>query len=179
METTFTILDSPFGNILVAWSDRGLERVGIGASVERMADPAWRFVRQLDCPATRQLRAYFAGTLRVFDLPVVLEGTAFQKKVWQDLARIPYGQTASYGEIGARVGSPNASRAVGLACGRNPVPIVIPCHRVIGSGGSLVGFGGGVAMKQALLDFERGRTEGVQETLPFPAPAPAGRRVRR
>jgi methylated-DNA-[protein]-cysteine S-methyltransferase len=179
LETTFTILESPFGNVLVAWSDRGLERVGIGAAVDRHADPAWRFVRRLDCPATEQLRAYFAGTLREFDLPVVLGGTAFQKRVWQDLARIPYGQTASYGEISARIGSPNASRAVGLACGRNPAPIVIPCHRVIGSGGKLVGFGGGIAMKQALLDFERGRERAAQEALPLPAAAPPGGRARR
>jgi methylated-DNA-[protein]-cysteine S-methyltransferase len=165
MTASYTILPSPFGEVLVAWSDRGLERVGIGEAVERQADPRWRRDQNLDCPATRQLRAYFEGALREFDLPVVLEGTPFQKKVWRALSQIPYGETASYGEVGARVGSPDGSRAVGMACGRNPVPIVIPCHRVVGSTGKLVGFGGGIAMKQALLDFERRRAPGAQGRL--------------
>jgi methylated-DNA-[protein]-cysteine S-methyltransferase len=102
-----------------------------------------------------QLRAYFAGTLREFDLKLAPKGTAFQRGVWRELCEIPYGATTSYGQLAARVGNPKASRAVGLANGRNPIPIVIPCHRVIGSNGSLVGYGGGLFIKEHLLALER------------------------
>jgi methylated-DNA-[protein]-cysteine S-methyltransferase len=102
----------------------------------------------------RQLIAYFSGTLTAFDLPLRLEGTEFQKRVWEALQTIPYGGTISYGELARRIGSPNASRAVGLANGRNPLSILLPCHRVIGAGGRLTGYGGGLSRKQALLAFE-------------------------
>lgn len=102
-----------------------------------------------------QLEAYFAGALTTFDVPVRLEGSPFQREVWAELRRIPYGETISYGELAARVGRPGAARAVGLANGRNPVAIIVPCHRVIGSNGALVGYGGGLPAKQALLDLER------------------------
>ncbi len=92
----------------------------------------------------RELRAYFAGELESFDLPLAPEGTPFQQTVWNELCRIPYGDTISYGELARRIGNPNASRAVGLANGSNPIPIVIPCHRVIGSNGKLTGYGGGL-----------------------------------
>jgi methylated-DNA-[protein]-cysteine S-methyltransferase len=105
--------------------------------------------------AADQLGAYFAGTLRRFDLPLDLRGTSFQKRVWSELLRIPFGETRSYGELARVVGNPNASRAVGAANGRNPVAIVVPCHRVIGSDGGLVGFGGGLHYKRRLLDLER------------------------
>ena len=95
--------------------------------------------------AMEQLRAYFAGELRMFDLPLAPEGTPFQLRVWRQLQEIPYGETISYGQLARMIGNPNASRAVGLANGRNPIPIVIPCHRVIGSSGKLVGYGGGLA----------------------------------
>jgi methylated-DNA-[protein]-cysteine S-methyltransferase len=165
MTTAFTFLSSPFGKILVAWSDRGLERVGIGADVEGQADPRWRLDRSLDCEATRQLCEYFDGGRRRFDLPLVIEGTPFRVKVWRALERIPFGETASYGKVGEWVGSPDSSRAVGMACGANPLPIVIPCHRVIGANGRLVGFGGGLEMKRALLEFECQRTSTSQGRL--------------
>ena len=103
---------------------------------------------------TRQLRLYFAGELQIFDLPLELVGTEFQKKVWAALVTIPYGETRSYTEIAVQIGAPRAVRAVGAANGRNPIPIVVPCHRVIGASGSLVGFGGGLEWKRLLLDLE-------------------------
>ena len=107
--------------------------------------------------AVRQMRAYFEGRLRVFDLPLELAGTPFQLRVWDHVRRIPYGKVRSYGEVAAAIGTPRAVRAVGGANGRNPVPIVVPCHRVIGSGGRLVGYGGGLEWKRFLLDLEAGR----------------------
>ncbi len=105
--------------------------------------------------ARRQLDAYFAGKLRRFDLPLAPRGTPFQQRVWAALLNIPYGATRSYGQQAAVIGSPKAVRAVGLANGRNPIAIIIPCHRVIGANGSLTGYGGGMARKQLLLDLER------------------------
>jgi methylated-DNA-[protein]-cysteine S-methyltransferase len=104
--------------------------------------------------AARQLRAYFAGALREFSLPLDMQGTEFQKRVWGQLAAIPYGETRSYLQIAQALGSPRAVRAVGAANGANPVPIVVPCHRVIGARGKLVGYGGGLAMKKRLLELE-------------------------
>jgi methylated-DNA-[protein]-cysteine S-methyltransferase len=105
--------------------------------------------------AAGQLKEYFAGARRDFDLAVTLHGTAFQQKVWEQLKKIPYGETLSYGQLAMRIGQPTASRAVGLANGRNPVSIVIPCHRVIGADGSLTGYGGGIQRKEWLLEHER------------------------
>ena len=107
-----------------------------------------------------QLRAYFRGELTTFDLPLALRGTPFQRRVWAALRTIPYGRTMSYGELAARLGVPSAARAVGLANGRNPVGIIVPCHRVVGANGSLTGYGGGLDRKQRLLDFERGAASG-------------------
>jgi methylated-DNA-[protein]-cysteine S-methyltransferase len=104
--------------------------------------------------AIRQLREYFAGRRNEFELPLAPEGTEFQRTVWNRLREIPYGETISYGELAKRVGNPKASRAVGAANGQNPIPIVIPCHRVIGSNGKLTGFGGGLPVKEALLALE-------------------------
>lgn len=104
--------------------------------------------------ALSQLAAYFEGALTEFDLPLSMEGTSFQRLVWETLKEIPYGTTTSYGELARRVGNPNGSRAVGLANGRNPISIIVPCHRVIGSNGKLTGYGGGLPRKAALLDFE-------------------------
>ena len=105
--------------------------------------------------ATEQLRAYFAGEREGFDLPLAPRGTPFQQKVWKRLCEIPYGETISYGELAKQIGNPQASRAVGLANGSNPIPIVIPCHRVIGSNGKLTGYGGGLPIKEKLLALER------------------------
>jgi methylated-DNA-[protein]-cysteine S-methyltransferase len=103
----------------------------------------------------RQLRAYFAGELKDFDLPLAPKGTEFQQNVWAELCKIPYGETISYGELARRIGNPNASRAVGLANGSNPIPVVIPCHRVIGANGKLTGYGGGLPIKERLLALEK------------------------
>jgi O-6-methylguanine DNA methyltransferase len=104
--------------------------------------------------AIGQLRAYFAGELRDFDLTLDMQGTAFQKRVWGELLHIPYGETRSYSFVAKTIGAPKAVRAVGAANGQNPIPIVVPCHRVIGAGGSLVGYGGGLPLKRLLLDLE-------------------------
>ncbi len=104
--------------------------------------------------AVRQLRGYFDGSLTDFDLPLDLEGTPFQKRVWSELVKIPYGRTRSYREIACAIGAPSAIRAVGAANGANPAPIVVPCHRVIGSSGKLVGYGGGLELKRRLLELE-------------------------
>ena len=106
--------------------------------------------------AEEQLAEYFAGERRVFDLPLAPRGTGFQTRVWRTLLRIPYGETWSYGELARAIGRPAASRAVGAANGRNPIPIIVPCHRVIGANGSLTGYGGGLPIKRWLLDHERG-----------------------
>lgn len=107
--------------------------------------------------AARQFLAYFAGELRRFELPLAPEGTAFERRVWDAVAAIPYGDTRSYAEIARAVGSPGAARAVGAANGANPLPIVVPCHRVVGSGGALTGYAGGLELKRRLLDLESGR----------------------
>lgn len=105
--------------------------------------------------AVKQLKSYFAGELKEFTLPLEPSGTAFMKQVWSALCEIPYGETATYGKIAEKVGAPKAARAVGLANNRNPIPIFIPCHRVIGADGSLTGYRGGLEMKKLLLDLER------------------------
>lgn len=114
--------------------------------------------------AVDQLTAYFAGDLTEFDLDIELKGTEFQQKVWGALCTIPYGETRSYGEIALQIGSPGAFRAVGLANGRNPIGIIVPCHRVIGAGGGLTGYGGGIDRKRALLALEKNGMP-VAETL--------------
>ncbi|MFD8547751.1 methylated-DNA--[protein]-cysteine S-methyltransferase [Streptomyces sp. NPDC059649] len=117
--------------------------------------------------AATQLRAYFRGELTTFDLPLALRGTPFQRRVWAALCTIPYGETRTYGQLAALLGTPGAARAVGLANGRNPVGIIVPCHRVVGADGSLTGYGGGLDRKRRLLAFER-TVEGL-----FPTEAPA------
>jgi methylated-DNA-[protein]-cysteine S-methyltransferase len=112
----------------------------------------------------RQLRDYFAGKLREFHLPLDMEGTEFQKRVWHALLTIPYGETRSYTQIAAQIGAPKAVRAVGAANGRNPIPVIVPCHRVIGASGDLVGFGGGLAWKRLLLDLEAKNAERFRKT---------------
>jgi methylated-DNA-[protein]-cysteine S-methyltransferase len=116
---------------------------------------------QVLAEATRQLDEYFAGQRRGFDLPLALEGTAFQRRVWDALRDIPYGETTSYGRLASEIGQPTAARAVGLANGRNPVSIIVPCHRVVGADGSLTGYGGGLDRKQRLLDLERRASHGT------------------
>lgn len=155
----YRTLSSPIGPLLVAGDRQGL-RFLLFAEGRRAAapQPGWEpDAGALDEPV-RQLTAYFAGTLRAFELPLAPHGTPFQQSVWLELQKIPYGETISYGELARRLGNARAVRAVGLANGSNPIAIVIPCHRVIGSNGSLVGYGGGLPTKQALLALERGQT---------------------
>jgi methylated-DNA-[protein]-cysteine S-methyltransferase len=120
--------------------------------------------------AKKQLAANFEGTLTDFDLPLSMQGTEFQRRVWDALREIPYGTTTSYGELARRVGNPNGSRAVGLANGHNPISIIVPCHRVIGSNGKLTGYGGGLPRKAALLDFEFSVL--INGPAPFPSLQP-------
>jgi len=148
-------IDTPVGPLLVAGDDAGLRLIHFQAGRRRLPpDPAW----QRDAPGfrelARQLAEYFAGERRAFDLVLAPDGTPFQLETWRALSAIPYGRTISYAELARRVGRPAAVRAVGAANGRNPLPIVVPCHRVIGSDGSLTGFGGGLAVKRALLELE-------------------------
>jgi methylated-DNA-[protein]-cysteine S-methyltransferase len=151
--------DTPVGRLMVAGDESGLKHVSFqktyySSSEVRPAEDWEPGERKLG-EALRQLKAYFKGRLRDFDLPLNAEGTEFQKLVWNELCRIPFGQTASYGDVAQAIGKPAASRAVGLANGRNPIAIIVPCHRVIGSNGKLVGYGGGLDQKQTLLELER------------------------
>jgi methylated-DNA-[protein]-cysteine S-methyltransferase len=154
--TYYTQIDSPIGPLLIAGDNHSLCRIEfIKSRRAHPPDPGWREdARPLE-PAIRQLRAYFAGELEVFELPLAPLGTPFQQNVWRRLSDIPYGETISYGELARRIGNPKASRAVGLANGSNPIPIIIPCHRVIGSNGKLTGYGGGLPIKEKLLALER------------------------
>ena len=128
-----------------------------------------RFGTQAHCPsplseaATIQIREYAEGRRTEFDLPLAPKGTAFQLAVWAALQQIPYGETRSYGDIASAIGKPKAARAVGLACHRNPLPILIPCHRVVGKDGALTGYAGGTELKQQLLELEREHYEGTSE----------------
>jgi methylated-DNA-[protein]-cysteine S-methyltransferase len=150
-----TLYDSPVGPLTLVSDGAALVALEFD-NVNRPVLQAPRGEDEVLAAARRQLDAYFAGRLRSFDLPLAPKGTAFQQRVWKALTRIPYGATRSYGALASAIGAPGASRAVGLANGRNPIAIVIPCHRVIGADGSLTGFGGGVERKRFLLELEQG-----------------------
>jgi methylated-DNA-[protein]-cysteine S-methyltransferase len=151
----YTYTDSPLGRLLLVGTADRLHRIGFPRGRRsRRPEPGWKAAEAPFRDAIRQLRAYFSGRSRTFDLPVTLVGTPFQRSVWRALRRVPYNRTISYGELARRVGRPGAARAVGAATGRNPLPIVIPCHRVIGADGKLTGFGGGLPAKRTLLDLE-------------------------
>ena len=151
--TTFTIHDSPVGPLLLITDGAGL--TGLHFPPHEV-DASWERDDAAFTDVVRQLDEYFAGTRTQFDIPLHPTGTPFQLKVWEQLREIPYGETISYGALARRVASPNASRAVGLANGRNPIAIIIPCHRVIGADGSLTGYGGGLDRKRFLLGLEVG-----------------------
>jgi methylated-DNA-[protein]-cysteine S-methyltransferase len=153
----YSTLSTPIGELLLtADPDGALTAVHLPG--RHRATAGWERDDALLEPARRQLTEYFAGERTEFDLPLRPHGAPFQLRVWEALIRIPYGETASYGEIAAELGAPTASRAVGAANGRNPIAIVVPCHRVIGANGSLTGYAGGLDQKRALLDLEAGRT---------------------
>jgi methylated-DNA-[protein]-cysteine S-methyltransferase len=156
--TYWTTIDSPVGELLLTSDDSALTRLLFSPFT---LDPTWSPERSavLDETVT-QLAAYFAGERTAFDLPLAPAGTPFQLRVWEALREITYATTINYGQLALRVGNVKASRAVGLANGRNPISIVVPCHRVIGANGSLTGYGGGLDRKRTLLDLER-RTAGV------------------
>jgi len=163
-------LDSPVGRLLVAGDGERLHCISFPTG-RRARQPTghWRRDDDLFSEAFAQLRAYFAGELTRFDLPLHFSGTDFQNAVWSALRDIPFGETVSYGELAGRIGRPGASRAVGAANGANPLPIVVPCHRVVGTDGSLTGFGGGVATKRFLLRHERGTADAAQLRIDFDA----------
>ena len=157
---THTVIDSPVGPLTIVAEDGQIRCLYMDLQRHRPhdselgePDPRGREAEPFKATAD-QLEAYFAGRRTRFELPLAPEGSDFQQRVWAALQEIPYGETESYGELAARIGSPGAARAVGLANGKNPIGIVIPCHRVVGSSGSLTGYGGGLDRKRALLDLE-------------------------
>lgn len=152
----YAYLETPIGTLLIAGDDEAVRRIDFPRD-GKAREPGEGWSPSVKGPigaAVQQLKEYFAGRRAEFDLPLAPEGTEFQRTVWRSLRDIPYGQTISYGELAKRVGNPKASRAVGAANGQNPIPIVIPCHRVIGANGKLTGFGGGLPTKEALLELE-------------------------
>ena len=166
---THSYMDSPVGTILLVATDGELS--GLYMANHRHQPPLESFGERTPDDfdaAVEQLTEYFAGERTEFNLPLHMAGTDFQRVVWQGLTEIPYGETVSYGELARRIGRPSASRAVGLANGKNPVSIIVPCHRVIGSGGSLTGYGGGLERKEFLLAHERAKAGTTTDQLAFP-----------
>jgi methylated-DNA-[protein]-cysteine S-methyltransferase len=162
LDVSYDIADTPVGPLLVAVTDQGLCRISFDPEPERQTEHlartfgvrVLRVTRTVD-PVRRELDEYFEGRRREFDLPIDLRGRSeFSRLVLEQLARVPYGEVTTYGSLAARTGRPRAARAVGTIMNRNPIPIVLPCHRVVGSTGSLVGYGGGLDRKRQLLDLE-------------------------
>lgn len=157
---THTVVDSPIGPLTLVASDRVL--IALYMREHRHRPESSAFGAATDegfTDAIQQLDEYFRGERTEFALPMAAQGTAFQRKVWAALRGIPYGETVTYGQLAATIGRPTASRAVGLANGRNPISVVVPCHRVVGSNGKLTGYGGGIERKRFLLEHERRRTQ--------------------
>ena len=156
----YTHIPSPLGPLLLVGDEAALHGLSFPEGHKSYRpNPGWRTAEAPFAEARRQLDAWFGKELRDFDLPLAIHGTGFQKRVWALLAAIPFGQTRSYGDLARDLGNPNASRAVGLANGSNPLPIILPCHRVIGTNGALTGFGGGLPAKRFLLRHEGHRLE--------------------
>jgi methylated-DNA-[protein]-cysteine S-methyltransferase len=161
-----TTVDSPIGELMLVGDEEGL--AGLYMDVGRHGpwrDPAWRSDAGPFADATEQLEQYFAGERTEFALTLAPRGTPFQQRVWSLLREIPFGETTTYGALAQQLGNPRTVRAVGLANGRNPISIVVPCHRVIGAGGALVGYGGGLDRKRALLAHEAEVRDGFRATL--------------
>jgi methylated-DNA-[protein]-cysteine S-methyltransferase len=173
-------LDSPVGRLLLAGNGDGLIQVHFQSGPRPLRPPErWICDPAPLIDAIAQLGEYFAGERRRFELSLAPRGTEFQRRVWRALREIPYGKTVAYGELARRIGNPGASRAVGLANGANPLPIIVPCHRVIGADGTLTGFGGGLPIKRKLLALEGATAEqtGPQESFRWAsAPTPAAER---
>jgi methylated-DNA-[protein]-cysteine S-methyltransferase len=157
----FRSIDSPVGLLTLAGRDGRLMHLRMVDQTYEPSRDGWASDDAAFPVVVEQLESYFAGELLDFDLELELVGTTFQRTVWQALLTIPYGETRSYGEIAAQIGSPTASRAVGLANGHNPIGIIVPCHRVIGANGSLTGYGGGLDRKRALLALEKMRKPAI------------------
>ena len=163
----YTTIDSPIGELMLVGDGDTLHHLSMqGGRRPLRRDSAWTRDDRAFAAVSQQLEEYFTGARRTFDVPLSLTGNPFEQRVWRALREIPYGETTSYGEIARRIGSPDAPRAVGLANGRNPVAVIVPCHRVIGADGSLTGYGGGLERKRLLLDLEAG-------VLPLVAAVPA------
>lgn len=154
----FRSMDSPVGKLTLAGKDGRLMHLRMVDQTYEPSRDGWKPDNEAFPEAVAQLEAYFAGDRTEFRLELDLVGTAFQRRVWEALLTIPYGETRSYGDIARQIGAPGAFRAVGLANGHNPIGIIVPCHRVIGSNGSLTGYGGGLDRKRALLELEKSRT---------------------
>jgi methylated-DNA-[protein]-cysteine S-methyltransferase len=156
--TYWTMIDSPLGPLLLTADEDAISGVIMDADLDAQTEPSAGWVEDPARfeEARLQLEEYFAGQRTEFDLPLRAAGTPFQHEVWAALQTIPYGEVRSYSEIAAQIGRPGASRAVGLANGRNPIAVIVPCHRVIGASGALTGYGGGLPRKRLLLDLEAG-----------------------
>jgi methylated-DNA-[protein]-cysteine S-methyltransferase len=162
MMSVFTTVDSPVGALLVTGDDAGITGLYLPSGAHPVRpQPQWHRDDAVFTEVARQLGEYFSGTRRAFELPLRPSGSAFQHLVWESLRAIPYAQTTSYGAIAAQLGQPGAARAVGLANARNPISIVVPCHRVVGADGSLTGYGGGLPAKRWLLAHELQHAESL------------------
>jgi len=165
----YDLVSTPLGPVMVAGDPTGVKLITfMKGDGERRPESSWKRDPGALRRASNEIRAYFAGELEEFEMKLSLEGTPFQKRVWKAVARVPYGKTASYGQIARRLGKPDACRAVGAANGSNPIPIVIPCHRIIGSTGKLTGYGGGLWIKEALLKLENGGRQPPRQRGLFP-----------
>ena len=154
----YTFVESPLGSVILVGHTDGLTHINFQDGANRLEiQPEWQQDATALKEAVEQISGYFAGTCKQFDLKLASRGTAFQQQVWDAVSSIPYGSTDSYGAIAKQSDRPKASRAVGAANGQNPLPIIIPCHRVIGSSGKLTGYGGGIRLKKWLLDHESGQ----------------------
>ncbi len=155
----YTTVDSPIGELLLLSDGEALRGLYMqDGRKPATIGPNWEPSTAPFAAVTEQLNEYFAAERTVFDIPLALAGAPFEREVWHALEEIPYGETVSYGEIARRVSQPSAARAVGLANGRNPIAVIVPCHRVIGSDGTLTGYGGGLERKRLLLELEQGQT---------------------
>lgn len=158
MTVRYRTMCSPVGLLTLAGVDGRLRHLRMVDQTYEPDREGWEPDEDAFADAVEQLQAYFGGERTVFELELDMIGTPFQRRVWTELSTIPYGETRTYGDIAAAIGSPGAFRAVGLANGHNPIGIIVPCHRVIGANGSLTGYGGGIAKKRLLLDLEKQRT---------------------
>jgi methylated-DNA-[protein]-cysteine S-methyltransferase len=157
MTGAWATIESPLGELVLEGDERGVTALRL-PNLRPELDPAFRNPAAL-ADALDQVDEYFAGRRRAFDLPLAPAGGDFDRRVWRETSAIPYGETASYGEIARAIGRPGGAREIGGAMARNPIPIIVPCHRVVGSDGALVGYAGGLERKRALLDLEAGRLQ--------------------